>query len=123
MFVKNLQHELIEEYPAAPEKLVKKVSHLLKGYHAAKQAKNPFRSEHFSFDVVSLKVLMDVRQVNRQQPLNNLAVFVQPWQPRRINISHVTIFNQCHEEPKRHSLRAVDQKTADDKVHALNVVY
>jgi hypothetical protein len=123
MFVKNLQHQLVEKNPAAPEKLVEKVSHLLKGYHAAKQAKNPLRSEHFCLYVVSVKVLMDVRQVNRQQSLDHLAVLVQPWQSRRINIPHITIFNQCYEEPKRHSLRAVDQKTADDKVHALHVVY
>ena len=39
-----------------------------------------------------------------------------------INVPHLTVFNQCHEEPESKRLRAVEEYLRHDKIHALNVL-
>ena len=38
-----------------------------------------------------------------------------------VNVPHLVVFNQSHEEPESHFFAAVEQEGANDEVHALNV--
>ena len=123
MFGQYGKDKLVEENPLVYVKLVKEQSHLFGRYDRAEKTENPFAGKHLRFDIMVFKMVKKPRQVSLNKPIHDLTVLAQPRQVWQVDVTHLTVFDQCDEEPKSHRFATVQEQLTDDEVHALDVVY
>ena len=111
----------MEEAPAELIKIVKEVVHLSRWNHLGKESEVPIRSKYLNIHTNLLQVLVQLWQMRFHELRDQCAVLYMPRKALHVNLTHLKVFNQGHKKPKSYLFAAMQQKSANNEVHPLNV--